>query len=94
MAKKMPQSVDPIDISNLIYAKLLSPFSTVICLFANDLNGLGAVAKTLASWLINMGDSQSDLPPSTYPRLIILKRADNLDVMRASTSFESYLEMS
>jgi hypothetical protein len=38
-----------------------------------------------------MGDSQSDLPPSTYPRLIILKRADNLDVMKASTSFRKLL---
>lgn len=39
------------DIATLILARILSPLSTVICLFAPDLNGIRGVAQLLATQL-------------------------------------------
>ena len=46
----------------------------MICLFADDLGGTRETAYILASWLISLRNSSSDLPMSTYPQIVILKR--------------------
>ncbi len=45
----------------------------IICFIADDLGGTRATAKILASWLISLSNQSSDLPVSTYPRVLILK---------------------
>ncbi|KAI9763377.1 MAG: hypothetical protein M1840_000569 [Geoglossum simile] len=72
--RNIPRGFDPNSLANLIYRKLISPFCTIICLFSDDLGGTRATAKLLASWLISLSNPSSDLPVSTYPRILILKR--------------------
>jgi hypothetical protein len=75
--QKVPmKELDTKILAHLVYSKLISPFSTIICLFADDLGGTRAVADILASWLISLSNRSSDLPISTYPRVLILK-SDN-----------------
>lgn len=71
--KRIPPGIEPEDIANLVYTKLLSPFSTLICLFADDFQGLDEIAKILAIWLVNLSNRPSDLPMSTHPRIVILR---------------------
>ena len=52
------------------YARLVAVFSSVICIFADDIGGLGAVASFLDQW-IRYGNPSS-LPSSTRPRVIIV----------------------
>ena len=66
--------LDPKSLAHLVYAKLIAPFSTVICFFAEDLGGLQAIAQILAVWLMSFSSRSSDLPPSTNPRVLILIR--------------------
>ncbi|KAL5344715.1 hypothetical protein ACLOAV_010407 [Pseudogymnoascus australis] len=77
--RRMPQglSVEPGDVSNLVYTQLMLPFSTLICLFADDLEGLEGVARLLAAWLVNLVNCPSDLPRNTHPRIVILRRVSN-----------------
>ena len=72
----VPASHDPYGIAVLIYSRLLSPFSTVICLFADDLGGTSQVAKMLVGW-IETSKMPVDLPPSAYPRVLILVEWDD-----------------
>lgn len=88
--KRVPQGVDPVTMANLVYAKLISPFSTVICLFVDDFGGINAVASTLANWLVVLSDRPSDLPMSAHPRVLILKSWDEpyeFDEKSATKSF-------
>ncbi|KFZ01811.1 hypothetical protein V501_09785 [Pseudogymnoascus sp. VKM F-4519 (FW-2642)] len=81
--RRIPQglSVEPGDISNLVYTQLMLPFSTLICLFADDFQGLEGVARLLAAWLANLINCPSDLPRDTHPRIIILRRVtDNINI--------------
>lgn len=88
--RRMPQglSVEPGDVSSLVYTQLMLPFSTLICLFADDFQGLEGVATLLAAWLVNLVNCPSDLPRNTHPRIVILRRVsdraniDELDLMR------------
>jgi hypothetical protein len=64
-------------IANLIYAKLIAPFCTVICFFANDLGGMMGTANLLASWLISLKEVSPELPKSTYPLVVILRSWDD-----------------
>jgi hypothetical protein len=75
---QVPEGFDSQTIANLVYTKLISPFSNVICLFPNDLGGMEGVARLLASWLMNLTISSSDLPSSTRPRILILKEWNDL----------------
>ncbi|CAM6002542.1 unnamed protein product, partial [Sphagnum balticum] len=59
-------------LAHMVYSKLMAPFSTVICFFAEDLGGLKAVAELLALWIMNLSARPSDLPYGTYPRVLIL----------------------
>jgi hypothetical protein len=70
------EGLDANTLGHLVYSKLISPFSTIICMFADDLGGTRAVADILASWLISLSNRSSDLPVSTYPRVLILKTPD------------------
>lgn len=72
--RNIPRGFDPNYLANLVYKKLISPFCTIICFFADDLGGTRAIAKILASWLISLSNRSSDLPMSTYPRVLILNR--------------------
>jgi hypothetical protein len=64
-------------LAHLVYSKLMSPFSNIMCLFADDLGGTGAVIELLASWVISLNSRSSDLPASTFPRVLILKICDH-----------------
>ncbi|KAH8797845.1 hypothetical protein F5884DRAFT_148939 [Xylogone sp. PMI_703] len=72
---KVSFSHEPYTIANIVYAQLISPFSTLICLFADDLGGIYQVARLLTTW-IGIGLLPRDLPPEAYPRLLILKAWD------------------
>ncbi|CZR55716.1 uncharacterized protein PAC_05604 [Phialocephala subalpina] len=65
------QPLDPSSLARLVYSKIIAPFSTILCFFAQDLDGLAAVAEVLAAWLINFSSRPSDLPHGTYPRVLI-----------------------
>ncbi|KAH0545344.1 hypothetical protein FGG08_000643 [Glutinoglossum americanum] len=75
--RNVPRGFDPNSLANLIYTKLISPFCTIICFFADDLGGTRATAKILASWLISLSNQSSDLPTPAYPRVLILKRSND-----------------
>jgi hypothetical protein len=64
---------DPAILAHQVYGKLISSFSTLICLFADDLGDLSGVAKTLARGLTNVREPFSDLPVSTLPKILIFK---------------------
>ena len=75
--RKAPtEGLDTNTLAHLVYSKLISPFSTIICFFADDLGGTRVVADILASWLISLSNRSSDLPVSTYPRVLVLKAND------------------
>ncbi len=67
--KQIGHRLEPIDLAGLTYARLLSPFTTVLCLFSADLGGSIGVARMLITWL--KSTPVSDLPLSTRPRLLI-----------------------
>ena len=62
---------DLYEAADQVYARLLSPFTDVFCIFASDLGGLESVAGRLASWLTK--GCPSSLPPSTRPHIIIVE---------------------
>jgi hypothetical protein len=72
------QKLDPVTLSHMIYTHLLVPFSTVVCIFAEDFGGLGAVVEVLAVWLTYLSSRPSDLPLETWPKFLVLTRTDNL----------------
>jgi hypothetical protein len=47
--------LDTNGLSDLIYSRMISPFYTIICFFADDLGGTRGVAKRLASWILTVG---------------------------------------
>ena len=53
-----------------VYTRLVGLFSDVVCIFAEDLDGLDGVATFLSGW-IEKGDA-STLPMSVRPRVIIV----------------------
>ncbi|KAH8807070.1 hypothetical protein F5884DRAFT_675774 [Xylogone sp. PMI_703] len=70
--KRGLQASDPWFISQRLYSRLLLPFCTAICLFADDIGGLQGAAEILAFWLMSLKDGSSDLPESARPRMLIL----------------------
>ena len=88
--RKAPaEGLDANTLAHLVYSKLISPFSTVVCLFADDLGGTRVAVDILASWLVSFSSRSSDLPVSTYPRILVLKAADRdpFDEERATFEF-------
>lgn len=73
----LPQAFDPKNLAHLVYTQILVPFSTVVCLFADDLGGLEGVAKLLATWLITLSNRSLDLPHSAYARILVLVEWDD-----------------
>ncbi|KAG0649360.1 Calcium-independent phospholipase A2-gamma [Hyphodiscus hymeniophilus] len=69
--------LDPKSLAHLVYAKLLAPFSNIICFFAEDFGGQQALAEILVVWLVSFSNRSSDLAPPTYPRVIIMIRSDD-----------------
>ncbi|KAJ8067019.1 hypothetical protein OCU04_004399 [Sclerotinia nivalis] len=68
-----PRDFDTKFLAYQIYSKLISPFSTVICLFADDLGGMAGVLDIMATWLTSLPEAPTDLPISTYPKVLIFK---------------------
>lgn len=62
---------DLYEAADQVYARFLSPFTDVFCIFASDLGGLELAAGRLASWLTK--GCPSSLPPSTRPHIIIVE---------------------
>ena len=58
------------DVADLVHARLLSLFTNVVCIFAQDCGGIDKVAEQLATWTKN--GSASSLPASTRPRLLVV----------------------
>jgi hypothetical protein len=58
------------DVTDHIQMRLLSLFTNVLCIFAQDFGGLDQVAERLASWTAT--GSASSLPASTHPRLVVV----------------------
>jgi len=56
--------------ADLIYAKLLSPFTDVFCFFAEDVGNFVPIVRRLALWL-DLGQC-STLPKSTRPKVLII----------------------
>lgn len=53
-----------------LYARLMAPFTDVICIFAADFSGLRDVASFLVRWV--RSGSPSSLPVTVRPRVIIV----------------------
>jgi hypothetical protein len=88
--KGMQHTLDHATLAHLVYSKLIAPFSTVICLFAEDFGGLQSVAKLLALWVMSFSNRPSDLPPGTYPRVLVLTQWDDTaswDEQKATKNF-------
>ncbi|KIN05216.1 hypothetical protein OIDMADRAFT_51033 [Oidiodendron maius Zn] len=64
-------------VTNIVYLRLIAPFSMIICFFADDFRDLAEIAQILATWLLQSFNRSSDLPASTYPRILILTRDAN-----------------
>jgi hypothetical protein len=78
--QSIPNEFDVYTMANIVYTKLISPFSTIICLFADDLKGLNTVARLLASWLICFRSRRTTkVAIATSPRVIILREWNDLD---------------
>ncbi|KAJ6123215.1 hypothetical protein N7512_005680 [Penicillium capsulatum] len=60
----------PYDIHDLVMSRLLFMFVDVICIFADDLGGLEAVANMLQTW--SRIGSGSSLPSAVLPKVIIV----------------------
>ena len=61
------QNSNPLD---MIYCRLIFPFTDVICIFADDLGGLRAVTLILSRWI--HARAASTLPGKVRPRLVIV----------------------
>jgi hypothetical protein len=77
--KNIPNGLDAYTLANTVYTKLISPFSNIICLFADDLEGLNSVARLLASWLLCYRSLPAEVPNTTSPRVIILREWNDLE---------------
>jgi hypothetical protein len=78
--QNIPNEFDVYTMANIVYTKLISPFSTIVCLFADDLEGLNAVARLLASWLICFRSRRTTkVAIATSPRVIVLREWNDLD---------------
>lgn len=62
------------DIMLTLYARLIAPFTDVICVFADDFNGLDDVASFLVRW-VKMGDPSTS-PIVIRPRVLIVAREE------------------
>lgn len=69
----VPHGVNPRLLATRIYAQLLAPFSTLICIFADDFGGTAAVARFLASWLAGGFPTCAEFP---HPRVLVLREWD------------------
>ncbi|KUJ15224.1 uncharacterized protein LY89DRAFT_735357 [Mollisia scopiformis] len=76
----VPEELDASTLAKILYTQVVIPFSTIVCLFADDFGGTKGVAQILAYWLLTewqkggKGKRFMTLPPGTYPRVIILQR--------------------
>lgn len=60
---------------DIVHARLFFLFTDVICIFADDFNGLEGIAERLVAWAA-IG-SASDLSGLTRPRVIVVTSADS-----------------
>lgn len=60
---------------DVVHARLFFLFTDVICIFADDFNGLESIAERLVAWAA-IG-SASNLPGLTRPRVIVITSADS-----------------
>ncbi len=82
--KHVGQKLEPRDLASVTYARLLSPFTTLLCLFPADFGGFVGLARILVTWL--KSTASSDLHPATRPKLLILsQRTPQLYNERVST---------
>ncbi|KAL6714244.1 hypothetical protein ACLMJK_007667 [Lecanora helva] len=59
-----------------LHARLMATFSSVVCIFAEDLGGADRISDFLSQW-IKFGNPSS-LPPSARPRVIIVFRDSSI----------------
>ena len=57
-----------------LYARLVAPFTDVICIFADDFDGLENVASFLVRWV--KVEDPSTLPQAIRPRVVIVTREE------------------
>lgn len=78
------QPIEPNVLAHLVYAKVLFPFSTVICLFAKDFGTMEQIADILSFWLMIL---QSPSSRSRFTRVLILEDLND------TTCFDERLSM-
>jgi hypothetical protein len=76
LIRDVPRDANLPELATRVYTQLLSPFSTLICIFSDDFGGTTAVANFLATWLANKSPITSDIPNFPRPRVLILKEWD------------------
>ena len=72
--QNLPSAFQPSVLANLVYSKLILPFTNITCIFADDFGGTREAAKVLASWILSLGGRSLDLPVAAYPRIFILQQ--------------------
>ncbi|KAH8787540.1 acyl transferase/acyl hydrolase/lysophospholipase, partial [Hyaloscypha sp. PMI_1271] len=90
--RRRSQDLDISNLAHLLYSKLLAPFSTVICFFADDLGGLSAVAQVLAFWVVGLSNRPSDLPPITNPQVLILTRCRDVATYNEQKATKQFIK--
>ena len=89
--KNVSQGLDHVTLAHMVYSKLIAPFSTVICFFAEDFGGLPVVAEMLAFWLLSFSNRPSDLPPTTHPRVLILTQSDDHSIFNEQDATKKFM---
>lgn len=75
---------------DLVYYKLIFLFTDIICIFADNLGGLEAVAIILSTW-IDLG-AASTLSESVRPRVLIVTTEDTFSATHYILEMESLRE--
>jgi hypothetical protein len=60
-------------LANIVYTKLVFPFSNIIYLFVKDFKGLDSVTQLLALWLLCFKSPFIEVLNTISPCIIILK---------------------
>ncbi len=91
----IPREMGSGTVAHLVYTQLLLPFSTIVCIFANDFDGTAKVATFLATWL-RLRNRHSTFPSSTFARILVLVKwseRGNFDEKLATRKFLKQLRL-
>lgn len=92
-SREVFQPHDPSSLARLVYSKLLAPFSTVVCVFAQDFGGLASVAEMLVLWLISFSDRPADMPHGAFPRLFIVVPWSSPAIYDEESSSKAFMQL-